>query len=98
MDVFLNDLVEVSQVFPEYQIVVYNDLNDCKSLLYKTMKKLKKQLIWYTSRTTSLLLRLWEAYLDTGTSANIVRVYITIQKRTSVLQSVTTVEKSDHAL
>lgn len=35
---FLNDLVKVSKLFPEYQIIVYNNLNDCKSMLYKTMK------------------------------------------------------------
>lgn len=39
---FLNDLVKVSKSYPEYQIVVYNDMNDSKSILYKTIKTNKQ--------------------------------------------------------
>lgn len=35
---FLNDLAKVSKQFPQYQIIVYNDMNDCRSMLYKSGK------------------------------------------------------------
>lgn len=33
---FLNDLVKVSKLFPQYQIIVYDSLSDHRSILYKS--------------------------------------------------------------
>lgn len=39
---FLNELIKVSKKYKEYQFVVYNSMNDCKSILYKTIKTKKR--------------------------------------------------------